>query len=73
VDPVEQFAANVRRLRKDRGLTQEKLAHASGLHLTDVARIETQGREPGVRVIAKLAVGLDVDPGDLFVGVRGDD
>lgn len=51
-------------------MTQEQLAHASDLHLTDVARIETQGREPGVRVIAKLARGLGVDPGELFAGVR---
>lgn len=70
MDPVDAFAANVRRLRHERGMTQEQLAHASDLHLTDVARIETQGREPGVRVIAKLARGLGVDPGELFAGVR---
>ena len=37
---------------------------------SDIAKIETQGREPGVRIIAKLARGLNVDPGELFVGIE---
>lgn len=70
VEPVEQFAANLRRLRAERGLTQEALAHASGLLFVDIAKIETQGREPKVTTIAKLARGLDIDPGELFTDVE---
>lgn len=69
-DPLPHFAANLRRLRESRGLTQEQLALAAGLQITDVSRIEIYGRDPGVRTIVKLARGLDVDPGELFVGVR---
>lgn len=70
MDPLDAFAANVRRLRKQRGLTQERLAELAGLHMTDVARIETQGRDPGVRVVAKLAKGLGVSTAALFEGVE---
>lgn len=69
VEPLDQFAANVRRLRGERELTQEALAERSGLQLSYVAKIELSKRQPGVVVIAKLARGLDVDPGELFADV----
>jgi transcriptional regulator with XRE-family HTH domain len=49
MEPLNVFAANVRRLRKERGLTQERLAELADLHMTDIARIETQGRDPASR------------------------
>ena len=70
MEPLEAFAANVRRLRKERGLTQERLAELSDLHMTDIARIETQGRDPGVKVIAKIARGLSCKTAELFEGVE---
>jgi transcriptional regulator with XRE-family HTH domain len=72
MDPLEAFAANVRRLRKERGLTQERLAEEAGLHLTDIARIETLRRSPGIEVVAKLARGLGVEAGELFAGVKAE-
>jgi transcriptional regulator with XRE-family HTH domain len=69
MEPLEVFAANVRRLRQERGLTQERLAEQSGLHMTDVARIETLRRDPGVKVVAKIARGLDVPACELLRGV----
>jgi transcriptional regulator with XRE-family HTH domain len=69
MEPLEIFAANVRRLRVERGLTQERLAEQAGLHMTDVARIETVRRDPGVRVVVKLATGLGVEVAELFAGV----
>lgn len=69
MQPLEIFAANVRRIRKERGLTQERLAERADLHLTDIARIETVRRDPGVKVVSKIAYGLGVPAGDLFAGV----
>lgn len=73
MEPLEAFAANIRRLRKERGLTQERLAEEAGLHLTDVARIETLRRDPGVKVVAKLAYGLGCPTSELFEGVEHQD
>lgn len=65
-DPLPIFAANLKRERTARGLTQERLAEEAGLHMTDVARIERAERDPGVRTIAKLARGLGVDSAELL-------
>ncbi len=70
MDPLRAFATNVRRLRNERDLTQEHLAERAGLHMTDIARIETLRRDPGVRVVAKIAFGLGVPTSELFVGVE---
>ncbi len=70
MEPLEAFAANVRRLRRERGLTQERLAELADLHMTDIARIETLRRDPGVKVVSKIAMGLDVETADLFEGVK---
>ena len=70
MEPLDAFAANVRRIRHERGLTQEGLAERAGLHLTDIARIETRRRDPGIKVIAKIAHGLDVPAAALLDGVQ---
>ena len=56
----------------ERALTQERLAELADLHMTDIARIETGRRDPGVRVVAKIAKGLGVEIAELFVGVGTD-
>jgi XRE family transcriptional regulator, regulator of sulfur utilization len=70
-DPLDTFAANLRRLRTQRGLSQERLAHAANLNMTHVAKIERSEREPGVRTISKLAIALRVSTADLFEGIDG--
>lgn len=67
--PSAKFAANVGRIRKRRGLTQEQVGWASGLHQTAVARIESGERKPTLDTILKLAVGLEVSPAELFDGI----
>jgi transcriptional regulator with XRE-family HTH domain len=70
MEPLDAFAANIRRLRHARGLTQERLAELADLHLTDIARIETRRRDPGVKVVAKVAHGLGVPASELLQGVE---
>ena len=70
MEPLDAFASNVRRLRHERGLTQERLAELADLHLTDIARIETRRRDPGVKIIAKIAHGLGVPASELLHEVQ---
>jgi transcriptional regulator with XRE-family HTH domain len=70
VQPLNAFAANIRRLRNAQGLTQERLAERADLHLTDIARIETAKRDPGVKIVAKIAHGLSVPASELFADVE---
>ncbi len=67
----DTFAANVRRLREERGWTQEQLAEAADLHLDHISKIENRHREPRVRTISKLAKGLGVSAGPLFEEIDG--
>lgn len=60
------FGRNVRRLRKERGLSQEELADRARLHPTYVSGIETGYRNPTVKIIGRIAVALEVEPAALF-------
>lgn len=64
-----RFAANVERIRERRGLTQEQLGWACGMHQTAIARIEKGERKPTLPTIFKLARGLEVPPAELFEGI----
>lgn len=69
-DPLPHVAANIRRLRLANGLTQDALAQGAEMDPAEVRRLETGQRDPGVRVLARLARGLGVPITDLFDGVR---
>jgi transcriptional regulator with XRE-family HTH domain len=72
-DPLSTFAANLRRLRKERGLSQERLGEAANLHMTHVSKIERARCEPGVRTVCRLASALRVSADTLFEGIEGDE
>lgn len=58
--------ANIRRLRKAKGLTQEQLAHESGVAMRYVAGVERGEENPSLKFLVKLAEALETDPGSLF-------
>lgn len=58
--------ANVRRLRIERKLTQEQLAHEADIDVTYLRGIEAGRRNPSVDVVVGLARSLSVHPRELF-------
>jgi transcriptional regulator with XRE-family HTH domain len=70
MDPVQQFAQNLREARLRRGLSQEALGAASDLHRTEISLLERAGREPRLTTILRLARALEVQPSLLIRGVR---
>lgn len=58
--------ANVRRLRKARGLSQETLAGEAGIAMRHIGRIERGEGNPTVAVLARLAEVLGVHPADFY-------
>jgi DNA-binding XRE family transcriptional regulator len=68
--PEERFAANLRRLRAQAGMSQEQLSARTGLHPTEISRLERAVREPRLGTIVRLARGLDVKVERLVSGIR---
>lgn len=58
--------ANVRRLRKARGLTQEQLALEAGIDLTYLGGIERGRRNPSLGVLVRVTAALGAEPVALF-------
>jgi transcriptional regulator with XRE-family HTH domain len=66
---LKQFGNNARNLRKDKELSQEKLAELAGLDATYISGIERGVRNPSLVAIVQLAGALQAAPGDLFSGL----
>lgn len=63
------MGANLKKIRKEGGLSQEELAFACGLHRTYVSGVERGIRNPTVLVLAKIARALGVPPAELLAGI----
>ena len=59
------FGTVIRRLRTDRGLTQEKLAELADLNVSYIGFLERGENVPTLGIVLDLAEALDVDAGDL--------
>ncbi len=62
----------VRDLRADRGISQEDLAHRSGMHRTYVGGIERGERNVSYANLLRLAGALDVPPSQLLARAETD-
>ena len=67
---VEVFASNLRAERERKGLSQEALGFASGLHRTEISLLERAGREPRLLTLVALAHGLEMTPSRLLQGIE---
>lgn len=63
---AKTFGMNIRRIRKDRDLSQEALADEVGLAVTYVGQIERGLRNPTLDVVERFAKALGVKPVDLL-------
>ena len=70
--PDPALAAAIRRLREQRGMTQEALAFASGITTGSVARIELGQSVPGWDTVRQLARGLGVSLAELAAAVESE-
>ncbi len=63
---AQEVGRQVRRLRRERELTQGQVAQKAGLNLTTVSHVETGSVSPTVETLGKLAHALDVGVVELF-------
>ena len=62
---LERFGRNVQRIRKERNISQEKLAELAGLHRTYIGMIERAEKNITLCNIEKVAKALNVKISEL--------
>lgn len=63
---TKRFGANVARLRKARGMTQEAFADVAGIARSYMSDIERGARNPTIVMVERIANALDVRAGELL-------
>jgi transcriptional regulator with XRE-family HTH domain len=67
MDLRQIVATNLRRIRRERGLSQEALAWDAGVNRSHMAVIETGKSWVRLDIVAKLAAALEVEPHELLL------
>lgn len=60
-DARRRIAANIRKLRSERGLSQERLAELADFHRTYVSQLERCVTNVSIDGLERLAMALNVD------------
>ncbi|MBS9921628.1 helix-turn-helix transcriptional regulator [Vibrio alginolyticus] len=63
---IETFAHNLKKYRKQRGVSQEELAELCGLHRTYIGSVERGERNISINNIEKISVALNINVIQLF-------
>lgn len=66
MDIREDFARNLRKFRRQKGLSQEVLAHEAGVDRTYISALERCVYSASITMVEKLATVLGVEPVDLL-------
>lgn len=69
-EAARAFGQRARDRRHALGRTQEQVAADAGIHWSYIGQIERGTRNLTLDNILRLAVGLQIDPGDLIRGMR---
>lgn len=62
----------VRRLRRERGLSQEVFSGLAGIARSHLAMIETGTKQPNFETIWKIALALEIAPHELVSLIEAD-
>ena len=69
-DILVQFGRRLKTLRKQRGLSQERLALEAELERSYISDIEVGRRNLALRNLHALAVALGITLSELFIGIE---
>lgn len=65
MDVRQRVGLNLQALRKERGFSQEELAHRAAIHQTYLSGVERGKRNASILVLARIAEALGADLDDL--------
>jgi len=66
MDVRKRVAGNIQRIRHEKGLSQEDVAHAANIHQTYLSGVEGGKRNPSIGVLDRIAKALQVDISEFF-------
>ena len=66
------LSANLKRIRRTQGLSQERFADLSGLHRTHISQVEREVANLTLDTLALLADALKVELAELFFNSPGE-
>jgi len=67
MDLRDIFAANLRRLRHEKGLAQDDLAYEAGVSRSYLSQLEKGAVYASLKIVGKLAKALGVEAHELIV------
>jgi transcriptional regulator with XRE-family HTH domain len=65
IDICVRLGRRIRRLRSNRGWTQQQLADMTGIGRVHVSELENGKREAGLRMLERLAASFELTVADL--------
>ena len=69
IDIQIEFGKRIQYLRKNKKMSQEELAFESDINKNYLSDLERGTRNPTLKIIEKLCIGLNVSFEDLFKGI----
>ena len=70
MDPTQAFGKALKRLRVEKGLSQERLAFQARLHRTHISLLERGRRQPTLATLFRLAAVLGVSAVGVIQAVQ---
>lgn len=67
---TDAFAEVLKRLRAQKGISQEKLGFESGLHRTYISQLERGLKSPSLKTLERLCRALDISLSELVALVE---
>lgn len=69
MDEAKKLGVRIRKLRGEKGFSQESFADHCGLHRTAMGLIERGERSPNLRTLVTVAKGLKISVSKLLEGI----
>ncbi len=60
INEIVQIGSRIKKLRKNKGLTQKKMSELTGIPYSTYSNYENNNREPGAAQLIKIADALDI-------------
>ncbi|MFP7674276.1 helix-turn-helix domain-containing protein [Marivita sp. S0852] len=61
-----RVSRNIQRIRREKDLSQEEVAHRADIHQTYLSGVETGKRNPSILVVERIAKALGLDVSEIF-------